>query len=61
MTKRVLSVLGLCAWLIVQISASRRAVEVWHSDLTLWAHARAVAPLKLRPFLNYEKALEASR
>ena len=34
-------------------------VAVWHSDLTLWNHARLVAPFSPRSFLNYAKALAA--
>lgn len=36
---------------------SHQQAAVWQSDLTLWAHAHAVAPQMDRPRVNYAKAL----
>lgn len=35
----------------------RAAVDVWHSDLTLWYHASRLAPEYPRVQRNYAKAL----
>lgn len=40
-----------CAW------RTHAQVGVWRSELTLWGHAAAQAPLKPRPALNYGSAL----
>lgn len=49
-----LVVLGMLAW------RTHQAVPVWWSNLTLWQHAAAVAPLKPRPLVNVAGAqLEA--
>ena len=44
-----------CAW------QTHRTIPVWQSDVTLWAHAAALAPLKPRPVVNYGMALIADR
>lgn len=54
-TALVLAVLA-----ISYVIAGHRYAQVWRSDLTLWTHAQSLAPLKMRPVLNLEKA-RASR
>ena len=49
-----LVVLLACAW------RTHQQLEVWQSDLTLWAHAATIAPAKPRPALNYGVALLAA-
>jgi hypothetical protein len=34
-----------------------RYAAVWVSDVTVWQWAVAAAPGKMRPWLNYEKAI----
>ena len=35
--------------------------KVWASNEALWGHAQRQAPKKLRPFLNYTKAIYTAR
>ncbi len=53
MRGRLLVVAALLAWHIV---AAHRYVPVWRSDHALWTHAQLMAPGKLRPQLNLDKA-----
>lgn len=43
--------------LLVYAWLGHRYAPVWQSDLTLWSYARAHAPRKARPSVNYVKAL----
>ena len=45
------TLLGACAW------RTHEQAAIWRSELTLWGHAAAQAPLKPRPALNYGSAL----
>ncbi len=51
--RQLAAVLLLLSYALV----GRQAVAVWESELTLWAQARAMAPHKYRPSINYVKAL----
>ena len=47
-----------CAGLLLSYTIqTARYLQVWHSDLTLWAYAVQQAPFKPRPRLNYGRAL----
>ena len=46
----------LSVWVLTQVVIGHRDVQVWHSPLTLWTRAAALAPLRWRPALNLEKA-----
>ena len=48
-----ISVLLACAW------RTHQQLQVWQSDLTLWAHAATIAPAKPRVALNYGVSLLA--
>jgi hypothetical protein len=49
----------LLGLLLAYLAIDARAVVVWRSDLSLWSHAAALAPSKLRPQLNLSKQLYA--
>lgn len=47
----------LIALLVLCAGLSHRQATVWRSDLTIWAHAAALAPNKPRPWTNLGAAL----
>lgn len=51
----------LSAFLVAGIwsDLDARQIPVWRSNVTLWSHAHALAPMKARPALNYGTALDA--
>ena len=56
MVARIVRV-GPVVLLAVYTGLTALQVRVWRSELTLWGHAVAIAPLKPRPALNLALAL----
>lgn len=48
--------MALIGWHLI---AGHRYAAVWVSDATLWGRAVQMAPMKFRPWMNYQKALQA--
>ena len=51
---------GIIILILVTLAVStRRYVEAWHSNVTLWTHAAVAAPYKARPLNNLGVSLVA--
>ena len=48
----------MCAWGLLQVSATAAQVWVWHDNYSLWANAVKYAPYKARPHINLGAILE---